>query len=526
MALVFVLFSLLINVYQTIPQDSLKIALLTLDDAIENQDKYNDEKEKRIQVLKSQLGNVKLEEEFFVNHKLFCEYQFYQFDSAYHYATKLESLATRINIPEYKAIASKSLLSCFKSVGYFKEAIDIIDDFEPEGVSDMLLAEFYMLCAGTYQNLSSFVNAIPDFSQKYDEKVLDYYSLALSKAEKNSFLYNWILLEVQLIQNYTDSLAINSRKELIDKFKLDEHDLAVQYSILANSYRALQMRDNELYYRALSSVNDIKSSCHETTSAKAMAEEMYSAGDINRAYTYIHKALEDARFYNSQLRLMEINAILPQIGNARFLNVNRQRILYLLLSVLVFVLLSLSITLNSKLRHQSKRLKDVNKTLGDVNEDLKEVNEIKDKYIMQSLQDNSLFVNDVEEKAKDAIRRITIRDYDEAKAILYNLGIKEERDRVYSSFDSAFIALFPNFIKEFNALLREDSQFDFEEPQTLPMEVRIYALMRLGISNPAQVAEYLHLTINTVYVYKSKVKSRTNFTKEDFESKVLQIPKK
>ncbi len=144
---------------------------------------------------------------------------------------------------------------------------------------------------------------------------------------------------------------------------------------------------------------------------------------------------------------------------------------------------------------------------------------------MQSLQGNTSFVNSVEKESLAAIRKITIRQYEDAKAILYNLGVKEERERIYAAFDTAFMALFPNFIESFNVLMNEDAHITLDKNGALPMEVRIFALMRLGIDDPAQVAEYLHLSVNTIYVYKNKIKSKSSVSKDQFDALIMAISK-
>ena len=87
------------------------------------------------------------------------------------------------------------------------------------------------------------------------------------------------------------------------------------------------------------------------------------------------------------------------------------------------------------------------------------------------------------------------------------------------------MALFPNFIEAFNLLMNEDAHITLDKNGALPMEVRIFALMRLGIDDPAQVAEYLHLSVNTIYVYKNKIKSKSSVSKDQFDALVMAISK-
>ncbi len=143
---------------------------------------------------------------------------------------------------------------------------------------------------------------------------------------------------------------------------------------------------------------------------------------------------------------------------------------------------------------------------------------------MQSLYVNTAFVNQVEEKCKEVVKAVKDKKYDDLKFLPYKMGIKEERQRIYRSFDEAFLKLFPNFIDELNKLFDEENRIVITDGE-LPMDVRIFALLRLGISDPADVAAYLNLSTKTVYVYKTKMKSRSNVGNNEFEDRVKAIPK-
>lgn len=507
-----------------------------LDCTIKERQLYQEYKENRIASLKRESDNGA---DFDVCNRIFDEYRYFQYDSAYVYARKLEKLAALSGDADELSVASSALLACYKSVGFFKEATDVIRNYRPEGVSDGELVKFYILCASTYQNLSSYVSGSEDLSGEYDRLKLEYYRKALMYSDVRSYEYAWITLEKNLIENYSDSLSIDGRKALLARFNMGEHELAVQYSILASCYQSLGMTDEALCYRALSAIYDIRSCTRETTSAKVLAEIMFHKDDISRAYRYIQQALYDAQYYNSRLRMVEINAILPGIERKRSIWFNHQILILSVAVLTVLILLAVTFVLLRKLKrkntaineaqkkiiYDSDLLKRSNDALTSLNEKLQETNEIKDQYIIQTLYGNTDFVNDIEQETLAAIRKIAARQYDDARGILHNLPIKEEREKLYASFDAAFLKLFPNFIEEFNRLFPEGKGINLEDNGNLPMEVRIFALMRLGIDNTAKVAEYLNLSVNTVYVYKTRLKSRSYVGREEFDDRIMAIPK-
>lgn len=528
----------------------LKTVLRELDETIDNRQRFENETQLKISRLKEELARTDSSGcRFDLYSALFEQYKNYQYDSAFVYAKLMEKSAFRENPcgeagkcgsgSIYKAKAQIALLYCFKSVGFFNEACDVIRTFGSENVPASLCAEFYFLCAETYQNMSSYVKGTEVLSSKYDRERLAYYDRVLQYADAGSYYYGYAKLDKALLEHYSDSLAIDGRESFILMNDWDEHQKAVQYSILSEAYNTVGKFDEAVYYRALSAIMDIRSCTHETTSARVLAGHMYERNDIKRAYEYIQQAQYDAEFFNSRLRKTEINTILPVIESGRYNWMNNQRVLLYIILFSIIVLFVLTILLLLILRARNKDLKQIhsaleektelleqsNKSLTDVISKLREANEIKDQYIIQSLYGNTDFVNEVNEAVNEAARDITLKRADEARTKLYHIGIKNERARIAATFDTAFLKLFPNWLDEFNSLFPDNMKVRLSEDGTMPMDVRIFALMRLGFGNPAEVAKYLNLSIDTVYVYKSRIKARAIVDNDEFDKRIMAIPK-
>lgn len=515
--------------------------LKELDETIDNRQLFENEKQESIARLKRDLLETRdAHKRTEIYCSLFDEYKNYQYDSAFVYAKLIEKSALQESGEvEYRAKAQVALLHCFKSVGFFNEAVDVIRAFDPKGVPAPICAEFYSLGAATWQNLSSFVSGTEALASKYDEEKLACYDKVLEYAAPDSYLYGYANLDKMLIENYSDSLAISARDAFIVTNDWDDHQKAVQYSILSEAYNKVQRYDEAVYYRALSAILDIRSCTHETTSAKVLAGHMYARGDIDRAFKYIQQAQYDAEFYNTRLRKAEINTILPVIENGRYNWLNNQRLLLFVILFVIAGLLALTVVLLLVLRSRNKVLAQThadlaektnllelsNLSLTEAIAKLREANEIKDQYIIQSLYGNTVFVNEVNDAVNEAVRDITLKRPDEARSTLYHIGIKKERARIAASFDTAFLKLFPNWLDEFNSLFPKKSEIRLAEDGTMPMDVRIFALMRLGIDNATEVAEYLNLSVDTVYVYKARLKAKALVGKDEFDSRIMAIPK-
>ena len=99
----------------------------------------------------------------------------------------------------------------------------------------------------------------------------------------------------------------------------------------------------------------------------------------------------------------------------------------------------------------------------------------------------------------------------------------EELEELYANFDTAFLHLFPNFVGKFNDLLQENEQILPKKGELLNTELRIFALIRLGIEDSSQIAEFLRYSVNTIYNYRAKVRNKARGSREDFDDLVRKI---
>lgn len=101
--------------------------------------------------------------------------------------------------------------------------------------------------------------------------------------------------------------------------------------------------------------------------------------------------------------------------------------------------------------------------------------------------------------------------------------IANELKEFYANFDKTFLQLFPDFIKDFNDLLIPTEKIQLKEGELLNTELRIFALIRLGIKDSAKISTFLRYSISTIYNYRSVLKNKSAGPREEFEEKVMQI---
>lgn len=527
------------GIYASMPIDSI---LKVLDSELDNRFFYYEGKENTMERMKQQLQYADTPDiKFDLSNKLFNEYIVYQYDSAWVYAQSTLDIATALN---NETLITESKLNILKSLvlaGFYKESFELINTMKPEEMPDNLKITYYQNCLRFYQDLLLY-NRSNQFQKHYREKALQYCDSLLIYLNPNTFEYE----SYDLLRYTDDNSRIVKYAEILDKYQLSPHDYAIVYSNLAVSYHNINNIERAIYYAALSSIYDIRTSIRETTSKQSLGQWLYESGEIDFASKCMQIAMEDAIFYDNRSRKIEISAILPIIEKERLDILRSQRdklsrylITVSLMALIAIVLLVIIFRQISKLKNAKKSIQDqyneirlINSKLEETNKELErskrmleESNQIKDMYIVQSLYGKSEYIERFENLLKTIDRKVITRQYEDLSKLYKEFNMKTERDNMYSSFDKTFLLLFPNFIREFNKLFDPVDQVSIDEEGNLNPELRIFALIRLGITDNERIAKFLNISVKTVYSYKGKLKSKAIIPKEEFEYRISRIPK-
>jgi len=275
---------------------------------------------------------------------------------------------------------------------------------------------------------------------------------------------------------------------------------------------------------------DIYASTKETAAMHALAQLLYEDGDIERAYIFIQQAREDALHYGARQRQLEISASLPLIASAKLNSVDAQRKKFQFFSILLVMLIVLVISFVYIILKQLKKIKaaelavtKVNEELQISNHNLRESNHIKEEYIGYYFNINADYLNKVEAFKIAIDQKLMARKFDDLRFVSDNFNVKRERDNLSYSFDKVFLNLFPDFISRFNSLFKPEDHIILKEGQQLNTELRIFALIRMGIGDTEKIAKILGYSVNTIYAYKNRVKSKSIVPNEQFEALVMEI---
>ncbi|GAB3663158.1 DUF6377 domain-containing protein [Echinicola sediminis] len=509
-------------------QDSLLQALST---TIEERENYIQLKEARIKALKNELKERNLDDlslTFPLYRKLYDEYRSYQFDSAFTYVLKMQETAYNLDDNE-KIMASKlSLGVILRSAGMFKEAFDSLETVKAEVFSDSLKIAYYGEMALTYYVLSAYNNEkyYTEVNGKIGDKYLD---SAISLADTSSLTYFKLKgLEAEARGQHSD--AERYFNTILNHFDIDRHQVAMASYSLGKISLALGNEDESLSYFIQAAIADVQSVTKETVALMDLAKTLYHHGKVGLAYDFINQSADDAFFYGARHRILQVSAILPEIEAAKLASVEYQRKRLLTFSIVVTLLSLLVIGFAIIIFRQYRLLnlaKDkltlANARLQLVNENLTEANAIKEEYIGHSFSKDSEYLNKLDRFKKDLDRKLISKKYEDLKFVMKSVDLKKEREALYIKFDEVFLKLFPNFLKEFNSYFNEEYQLRIKRDGSLPIELRIFALIRLGIMDHEQIASILGYSVRTIYNYKTKVKSRSFVSNDEFEKKIMEI---
>lgn len=531
-----ILFLLLCSTLKARPSytDSLRLMLQQLDQVVENRRIYDNRKEQKIERLKESIslaGNDSVRYEIY--NKLFREYFNYQTDSALHYVSLKENLA-KAKHWDYEDELRMNRSELFSTMGMYKEAIDMLEKIDSKKLSTSQLRYYYSMWNSLY-------GLIAGYSLTQKERDI-YYQTSTMYRDSLIPLYSPDV-EIYYRLQAGQFIARKAYQEAVDVLKsvpaelLEGHSIGLVAFDLSTAYEGLGDTEQEMYYLAKSAIVDLKLSIKEYIALHKLAYLLYQQGDIERAYKYLNRSMADAVFCNARFRVISITQSYPIIDQAyRIKSAQELQLRQILMSISLGVsllLVGMVLYIYRQMRKlkvarldlskMNEQLQHVNKQLYKVNQELSSANLIKQEYIVHYLDQCTMYLDKMENYRRSLENLSISKDLKALfKAIKSESFITEEREKFYKSFDETFLSLFPHFVESLNALLRDDEQIHPHPGELLSTELRIFALIRLGITDSNKIARFLRYSLTTIYNYRSKVRNKAK-DKIQFETQVGQI---
>lgn len=528
-----------------------KSSLTELDNIIAHRDKYIQSKENRIVLLKQRArterdSNLLLK----IYTDIYTEYHVFKFDSAMCYAEKGYHLALRQNNQGYINRFQLHRSELLSISGLYSEAFDILNSIDSTTIEKEMLFYYYFHYFTFYSYKTSFAND-STYAPRYRAIAKQYLEKAISHLSPLMSFYDYYMGEKYV---YVDNNPVKAREHyerVLEKQEDDAREYAMTCYALAGNHAAQGEYDKRMEYLIKASLCDLKCSNMENSALMSIAMTLFEQGDVERAERYINVSMEDAKFYNNRLRILEISRILPQIMTSYQATMEKQnrnlRYSVIFISLLVLGLLCTAYFIlrqNRKLTARRQELADSNQQLQLLNQQLADSNQHQAKLndqlhdLNQKLVDTnkrreglaSIYI-DLCAKYIDKLgkyqtlvkRKIKAHQEQELLQAISSTRISEEDAVTFlNRFDKAFLELYPTFVEEFNALLTEDGRIAQKSPHTLTTELRTFALIRLGVKSTADIAGLLFLSNQTIYNCRSVTKNKA-INKETFDDDVMHL---
>lgn len=503
--------------------------LNVLVNAVQEKGRYVEHRIDVINELRKQLSSATSESERFrLYTALYHANKKFIYDSAFRYATRLIESAHNRHDTTQIAYARVKLGFVLVSSGFFKEAFDTLQQVRARHLPDSVKAEFYALVARGYYDLGDFDND-RFYKAYYFDQGNKYTDSARGHSVPGSY-YDLYLNRIKNIKTGNYLAALENSTLILRLYSLSYQEQAVNFYDLSHAYRVLGNRDQGIEYLVRSALADLYAATKETAAMHTLAQYLYELGDIERAHIFIQQAQDDAKYYGARQRQVAISSISPLIAAAKLTSADSKYRKWLMYSVALMALVILAIAFAFIIYKQLKKIKAaelavkrVNLTLQDTNNHLQEANRIKEEYIGFYFKINAEYLDKIEAFKTTLDQKITARKWDDLRHVADNINLKREREELSYSFDRVFLNLFPDFIARFNSLFLPEDQIVLKEGQLMNTELRIFALIRMGIADTEQIARILGYSVNTIYAYKTRVKSKSTLKNDLFEQRIMEI---
>lgn len=306
----------------------------------------------------------------------------------------------------------------------------------------------------------------------------------------------------------------------------DSHEFAIVSYFRAMEYGELGNREEQKYWLALSALCDIKNCVMDQASLWSLADILNQEGDIERSHSYVEYSWACTSHFSAHIRSWLVSPVLTMINDKYKEKIRKTNthlwIMIAIVSLLALLMAGLYIYVSNK----RKQLAMARNSLKESNDQLTLSNRVKEEYIGKFFTLCSEYIDKMDNFRIKVNRKMKAKQMDDLMRMSQNDKMKEDELAVlFANFDSIFLHIFPNFLSDLDALLKPEHRTHRANGSKLTTDARIFALIRLGIEDSSKIAEFLHYTPNTIYNYRSRMKSKA-INPNCFESDIKRIESK
>ncbi len=519
--------------------DDVRTALEELDEVIAQKEMIEAQKEDRITKIKGKLAAASDDRQRYeLLDELVDEYFQYNIDSTAFLSRLKLSIAERTGNEDLILEARYDIADRHTMSGLADATFKELKLVDIEELSDDNKQRYYSILNTIYRTLE--VEAVDEtLAQEYGQQKTIYRELLLSSLGEDDISRVYVMTEI-LLQSNRPQEALDLLIPWVEEKKPSLNESGILCYSIASAYATLGDFDKAILWYARSAKSDLLVPKYEYRSLYELAGLLNRTGDIERAYSYITRSIEDAVQSNAQIHKQFAYQLLPIISNSydSLMKQKNAQMKYTLIAM--GIVLGLLIIMSLVLLREKKRVtlaerqtKDSNEQLRKLNAELhdyvillQETNEIKDSYLGRYLNMCSDYIDGLD-RYRSSLRKTGKEGGDVMAALKSKAFMEAELEEFYTQFDATFLDLFPDFIPQVNELLQEDKRISYKpKERLLSTELRVLALIRLGVNDSARIAQFLRRSVSTIYNYRVKMRNAANVDREEFESRLMKIGKR
>lgn len=524
-------------------QDDTETLLEDLDAALGMRRTYDKYFQERVSLMKQILdGQDDPGQKYTVYMKLADEYRSYSLDSTLTCLLLCKEIAMEMDDSRRIVESDLALAYEYAMTGYHTEASDLLDQYREWTVPQGLEYEYFQVCHALSGEMMAYTNTVESYRDKIAARDR-YRQLLLSMTPEKSYEWYRLKLEEYEEKDVRDSMLVCATEMV----RLSEEN-SRQYASATWFYQySLDYDDpDRIEWLVRSAIADVMNATRDYASLTTLAQILFDRGDIDRAFRYLADySLRDAIAFNGKLRPWQVARIFPEIERAYQQKSERQQrmmmVMVITMSALAAVLVLLLLFIFKrqqlldetrlklsrsyvKIEDQNRDLINVNKEIMALNESLREADKVKQEYIAQFLSILSENINTTRQYKNHVLRYIRRGAAADLVSEIEALPpIDEDIEEFYKMFDRTFVNLYPDFVDKFNGLLQDGAGIYPKADDILTPELRIFALIKMGITDSSKIALLLHYSANTIYNYRAKVRNKARDSKEEFDKAVKSL---
>lgn len=502
-----------------------------LNDILSRRESFVEAKERRIDSIRHRLESCVTDgERMKCCDALYREYLTFRFDSAMAYIERSERLAGDGAEYAVKARLGIHRAQSLATSGHFSEAIGLLDAIDSTRLPDDVRCELYAAMQWTYAAWEEY-SGQTSFAAKYGSLSIMYLDSLLATVNDAAPEHAHYSADRALRRGEYGSARTNYRR-VVDAVPRDTRLYAQAAYGLAMAYRGLGDPDSCREWLINAAIADQIIPLKENLALQELALDIRTGdGDLATANQYLKYSLEDAIFYNNRLRMLEISNKIPDIvlGYQDTITAQNHR-LKMYVMCIGFLLAGLAIAACVIVREKKKvvasrqELSELNARLSLLNGKLAQTNVSREQYVSLFMDLCAAYIEKLNRFQSTVVLKIKVRQFDDLLRVANHNArpTDAEMREIFFNFDTAFLRLYPDFIEKFNTLLRPDQAIVPKPNELLNTDLRIFALVRMGIKDSTKIATLLFYSPQTIFNHRTQIRNRA-VNRDTFEQEVMEI---